>query len=74
MLPGRLVSWSATGGSHSTTPMPTAQATLRSGRRRSSAGAADGAHDDRAEREGDQPDGQGQVRHVGLRAQDGERR
>ena len=63
------VSWSATGGSHSTTPTPTLQATLRSG---PAALAAVGVHDPPdhgAQAERDHADAERQVRHVGLGAE-----
>ena len=67
-LPGSSVNWSATGGNHSTTPMPTPHATLRAIARRAAALARRACHAAPADAEHDHADAEAEVRHVGLGA------
>ncbi len=68
MLPGEWRTWSATGGSHSTTPTPMLRAPMRSVRRRSAGPAPRSDHAAAAERQHDHRHTERQVRHVGLGA------
>ena len=67
-FPGSSVSWSATGGSHSSTPRPTPHATLRSVDRRTRVARPTGTPRCAGDGQHDHADAEGEVRNVGLRA------